>query len=202
MTKKLPLGKFARRAGARAKRADALARSLARMSKAAERAKAKASSELRNPPCAECGTPALMSSGQTVWPNRPDLANKKLWKCPRCPDSHVGCSERGSGEGALGFPAGAYLRGARSKLHNDVLEPLWANAAAGADYDPEDDRARFSIRSKAKSRVFAYLAQQLGIDPADCHVSRFDLDRCRLAWRALAPVDYPFIRRWAKERGE
>lgn len=59
-------------------------------------------------------------------------------------------------------------------------------------------RPRAIITRTARTRVYAYLADQLGIARDACHVGLFDLQTCRRAWKILSGVNYSDIRRWAK----
>lgn len=100
----------------------------------------------------------------------------------------------------LGTPAGPELRRARMKLHNEMIDPLWREADRCGLYRPEDDKARHKIRRKARSRVYAYLGEKLGIPKDEVHTGMFDIERCRAAWRILRSVSYLQIHEWDKAR--
>lgn len=149
------------------------------------------------PVCPGCQRPTALVSGSQLFPRHTDLAEKWFWRCQPC-DAHVGC--HGRTRRALGEPANAELRRARTILHNDRLDPLWKTAIATGGYTPEDPKARAIIRNTARARVYEWLAWKLGMPREDVQVGQMTLDECRRAWRALAGVDYPTIRAWAKAR--
>ena len=155
---------------------------------------------IKAPLCAHCLTPAAVVSGVDVYPHRPDLGHKWFWRCGRCPDAYVGC--HGITKRPLGRPANAELRKARGILHDQRVDPLWKTALVTVDYQPEDPKARAIILNTARARVYEFIAWKMGLDRDECHVAMFTLPQCRAAWTALAGVDYPFIRRWAKLRKE
>lgn len=100
----------------------------------------------------------------------------------------------------LGSPADAALRNARQILHNRKIDPLWMNADRSGLYDPESDKARTHIRKAARGRVYAFLADKLGMTRQQCHTGMFSLEDCRRAWVALRGVSYSEIRDWAHAR--
>jgi hypothetical protein len=147
------------------------------------------------PICPTCSRAARRTSGREVYPHRPDLADKPIWRCDRC-GGYVGCHPGGTKP--LGTPANAELRKARSLLHERLLDPLWKTADRCGEYAPESERARQAIRRRARTRVYAFLADRLRLSAADCHTGMFDLETCRRAWRVLQGVTYSEIRAWAR----
>jgi hypothetical protein len=79
-----------------------------------------------------------------------------------------------------------------------MIDPLWMEADRSEIYAPEDGKARMAIRNAARGRVYAFLAEKLGLPRKDTHTGMFDLETCRAAWRALKGVTYAEIRDWAK----
>jgi hypothetical protein len=144
-----------------------------------------------------CGKRARLTSGAEVYPYRPDLRDKPIWKCDGC-GGYVGCHP--GTQKPLGIPANAELRQARMLLHERIIDPIWKTADQLPDYRPEDGLARHRIRQTARVRVYSFLADRLGIDRKACHTGMFDLEQCRAAWRALRGVTYQQIREWAHER--
>lgn len=159
----------------------------------------RAANEPTPPICPHCGQPAQLRVGSEVYPHRADLWDKWFWCCDPC-GARCGC--HGKTKDPLGVPARRDLREARIMLHNEMLDPLWRNAVAAGDYDPEDEKARIIITRTARARVYAFLADRLGLTKDQTHTALFDLEQCRAAWRALRGVDYPTIRTWAKARKE
>jgi hypothetical protein len=151
------------------------------------------------PICISCQAVARITDGSEVYPHRPDLHHKTIWKCDGC-EGYVGCHP-GTWK-PLGTPANAEVRRARMLLHNDRVDPLWATADKCGLYRPENVTARWKIRKHARHRVYAYLAEKLGVPFDQCHVGMFDLTTCRRAWTALTGVTYPEIREWWKARKE
>ena len=152
---------------------------------------------ITEPLCIHCDRPARRTDGREVYPHRRDLHDRVFYRCDDC-DAHVG-AHRSSGE-PLGRPANAELRRARMTLHHDVLDPLWLNAPATGGYEPEDLKARGRIQGSARGRVYAWLADRMGLTREQTHTALFDLDQCRRAYRLLKGVTYPEIRQWAKAR--
>lgn len=149
------------------------------------------------PACAHCHLLARLTDGVEVYPHRRDLHEKPVWKCDGC-GAYVGCHPGTTN--ALGTPANAELRRARSMLHEQMIDPLWKLADRCGEYQPEDEAAALLIRRSARSRVYAYLAERLGLSRKETHTGLFDLDTCRRAWRALQGRGYAEIRAWAKAR--
>ena len=150
-----------------------------------------------SPDCPYCGEATGLVSGKSVYPHKRELHGKFFFRCGPC-DAYVGCHP--GTKRALGTPANKELRRARMILHNERLDPIWLHAETCGAYDPEDGRAISMIRNRARHRVYAWLAEQLGISRDECHTAQFDLDRCRAAWIALKGVQYIDIRAWGKER--
>lgn len=147
------------------------------------------------PTCPECGKPTHLVPATVLYRHRDDLSDKKVWLCSVC-NTYVGC--HGKSDRPLGVPANHALRYARMRLHDDRIDPLWKTADQCGLYRPEDEAARRQIRAAARGRVYAFLANRLGIARGQCHTAKFDLETCRAAWRALSGVTYSEIRDWHK----
>lgn len=147
------------------------------------------------PVCAPCRRMTRLVSGRQIYGHRPDLWDKPIYVCDGC-GAYVGCHEGTTKP--LGTPAGPQLRDARIKLHERMIDPLWETADVSGLYVPEDEQARKVIRFAARGRVYAFLAHRMGLTKEQTHVSLFDLEQCRAAWRALQGVTYPEIREWAR----
>jgi hypothetical protein len=103
-----------------------------------------------------------MVGGDSIYPHRPDLKEKKFWKCIPC-NAYVGCHPGTSTP--LGNLANAELRRARNIVHS-VFDPLWKG------------------RKMTRSAAYQWLASQLDIPVEKCHIAMFDISQCRSAWRA------------------
>jgi len=153
------------------------------------------------PLCQECDTPAVQRVGSEIYPRTPNLSTAWFWQCPACPDAYCRC-EKGTKK-PLGRPAGPELRRARMILQQEMIDSIWQNAERLDAYDCRDwrdARAAKIIRNRARTRVYMFLAHELGITKEECRVDKFDLARCREAWRKLKGVTYSTVRTWAKMR--
>lgn len=152
--------------------------------------------------CPYCEDPAKLVKGSHVYPHRRDLAGKDFWRCDPC-DAHVGCHP-GSVD-PLGALANAEIRRARQHCHR-AFDPLWQDAwrlpvyQIDAHVDPrERRRAIKSIRRAARTRSYRWLANQLGIDPEDCHIGHMtDLEQLRAIYRLCKDASAYTIRAWWK----
>lgn len=120
--------------------------------------------------CPYCDRPTPMVTGKTIYPERPDLFHKKFYRCDPC-DAHVGCHEPNAQFGftgiePLGRLANAELRQAKYMAHR-YFDPLWRDG---------------TMRRKS---AYKWLAGQLGISPANCHIGMFDIDGCRAVVAAV-----------------
>jgi len=161
--------------------------------------------------CAPCGQECRLTDGREVYPHITLLADKPIYICDGCL-AYVGCHLGTTNP--LGTPAGPELRRARLILHEKMIDPLWQNAwrdpayAESQDHPTKGRRAngaysrncRKDISRIARLRVYEFLADRLNIPQDQTHTGIFDLETCRLAWRALQGVTYSEIRIWAKDR--
>lgn len=116
------------------------------------------------PRCLHCGELAELVTGRTVYPHRPDLHARLLYRCAPC-NAHVGTHSR-SGL-PLGTPANAETRKARMAAHN-AFDPLW--------------RLKWQVygisKQEARSEAYAWLSEQLCIPRDWCHIGEFDAALC------------------------
>lgn len=120
---------------------------------------------MTGPVCAECGKLAVLVSGAKIYPHRADLSTKSFWLC-EC-GAYCGCHL--DTQTPLGTPAGRELRIARMAVHAK-MDPLWKNA----------DRPK-----RARSELYARLAQSLAITPDECHTGMMNMEMCARALGAL-----------------
>lgn len=76
--------------------------------------------------CVECGgiMKARLTSGEEIYPHRPDLHALPFWKCDAC-KNHVGCHHKTAERNKpLGNIPTKELRSARNHIHA-LLDPLW-----------------------------------------------------------------------------
>lgn len=103
-----------------------------------------------------CSCPAELVTGETIYPQRPDLHDRYFWLCRR-DGNYVGCHP--GTKRALGTPADYATRLARSSAHYH-FDLLW----------------RSGVMKRAEA--YAALAEHLGIPVGLCHVGSFDRERC------------------------
>ena len=107
--------------------------------------------------CDYCGRKAVLTTGDVVYPHRPDLRGRVFWVCEPC-DARVGCHPDTATP--LGRMANADLRAAKQEAHK-VFDPIW-----------KDGR-------RSRSDAYTWLAYKLGISKSKCHIGLFDIAMCR-----------------------
>lgn len=112
--------------------------------------------------CDYCNNEAQLVNGDVIYPHRPDLHGSKFYYCVD-DQAWVGC-HRGTTK-PLGRLANAELRQAKQDAHA-AFDVLW--------------RATIPAGTYSRDSAYQWLADQLGIPRADCHIGLFDIDRCRL----------------------
>jgi len=150
------------------------------------------------PNCSSCHREARLTTGEEIYPHRQDLWNQQFYKCDSC-GGYVGCHK--GGITPYGTPANAVLRRARTGVHK-LFDPIWLTADLCGAYAPEDNKARWTIRKAARTRLYGYLSVQLDIPIEDTHIGMFDLELCRRATEVLRNLTYLEVRAWAKARKE
>ena len=123
--------------------------------------------------CPYCHREAKLVTGADIYPHRPDLVRKVFWQCAPC-NAYVGCHPKHqqfspTGITPLGRLANAELRREKRRAH-EAFDPLW--------------------RSNEMNRQDAYhwLASQLGMSAANCHIGMLDVDGCRAVVAAVATL--------------
>jgi len=116
-------------------------------------------------PCGECATPARLVTGAVIYPRRPDLAGKAYWRCTAC-GAYVGCHP--GTQQPLGTPCSPTTRAARLAAHA-AFDPLWQAKVQ------RDGVAK----KEARGSGYRWLAGQLGLDRADCHIGLMDAATAR-----------------------
>lgn len=115
----------------------------------------KTARPVRPPECCECGSDAVLVQSQTIYPHRPDLWNRPMWRC-EC-GAYCGCHQ--GTERPLGRPAGKATRDARQAAHA-AFDRLW-----------QAKMKRDGIsKTKARGAGYLWLSEQLDLDPEDCHI--------------------------------
>lgn len=117
------------------------------------------------PICPYCGATSVLVGGDAIYPWLTHLHHKRFWRCLACVDAYVGCHP--DTDRPLGRLADAKLRLAKSHAHA-VFDPIWKAKMAREGCS----------QGEARSKGYRWLAQQLGIDPKDCHIGMMDLETC------------------------
>lgn len=107
--------------------------------------------------CPYCHRDAELVNGAVIYPHRRDLVAKRFWQCAPC-SAWVGCHDGSTHP--LGRLANAELRKAKQAAHA-AFDPLWRSG---------------TMQRKA---AYAWLAEQIGVSVANCHIGMLDVDGCR-----------------------
>lgn len=101
------------------------------------------------------------------------------------------------------------LREARRAAHA-AFDPLWLGAIALSPYcstmklagrgSGRRRKAHRRICRTARRRAYEWLAEQMGMIVAECHIRMFDADQCRRVCELAAVTDAEGIFLWAKDR--
>lgn len=112
--------------------------------------------------CPYCDNEALLVSGRSIYPHRPDLFNRYFYECEPC-GAYVGChranKKHGVGTVPLGRLANAELRRAKCEAHK-AFDLLWREG------------------SMRRGAAYTGLANALGIPQKECHIGMFDVAQC------------------------
>ena len=106
--------------------------------------------------CPYCGREAALVDSSEVY----SKSYGKIWLCHPC-SAWVGV-HKGT-DRPLGTLADDTTRHARKMAHRR-FDPIWKSKKQG--------------RGKARSKAYAWLAEELGITPAGCHIGLFDVETC------------------------
>lgn len=111
--------------------------------------------------CDYCSRPTEYVTGATVYPHRPDLAGRRFYRCVPC-NAYVGVHE--GTDQPLGRLANPQLRRAKVAAHS-AFDPLWKPTIATKPV-------------MRRGAAYEWLARELGIRAADCHIGMFDVATC------------------------
>lgn len=95
-----------------------------------------------------------------------------VWICDGC-KAYVGCDPEGK---PLGIVANKKLRMMRNFAHKE-FDFLWKAKAQAAGIS----------KNKARSLAYKWLASQLNIEPAKCHIAMFEEDMCEKVTKLCQP---------------
>lgn len=109
--------------------------------------------------CLHCGNACRLTDGGEIYAND-KFEHLSFWKCDNCEDAYVGCHP--GTDKPLGSAADKTVRAARSEVHR-LFDPMWRG------------------ESMTRSQAYRWLARQLNIPFADCHIGMFDEGQCSAA---------------------
>ena len=100
--------------------------------------------------------------------------DQQMYFCRPC-KAWVGC-HRGTSK-STGRLANAELRKAKIEAHR-YIDNLWKQKL---------HRHHNMRKWKARGKAYKWLAEQMGIDPRECHISMFDVEQCFEVIRICKP---------------
>lgn len=137
------------------------------------------------PDCPYCGEASELRGGDYVYPHRPDLFAKKFYVCRPC-GARVGCHP-GTVK-PLGRLASTELRRLKMACHEN-FDPIWKEAQRLGD-------------KGARNKAYAWLADSMWIDKADCHFGMFDEETAGRAIDILINMGGQLRKKLADDRAE
>ncbi len=123
------------------------------------------------PTCPYCGGNAVLHDSAVIYHGK---SFGDAWICenyPEC-DAYVGC-HKGT-DRPLGRLADPELREAKKRAHA-ALDPWWV-------HQPKPKQAR--------SKVYRWLAGELGLSEDECHIGMFDIAMCERVCQAVAKLPF------------
>jgi len=126
---------------------------------------------MTTPVCPYCSKKANMAWGRHIWPDRPELAEKHIWRCLQC-SAYVGC--HGDTWSPLGTLANYETRRERMKTHKE-FDPLWKSG------------------TMSRSEAYLRLSKLIGIPIERCHIAMFTAEECKSARTAIQTLRTLFL---------
>ena len=149
------------------------------------------------PECTTCNQTSRLTTGKEVYPHRPDLYAKSIYVCDGC-NGRVGCHPDTTT--ALGTPANGALRKERSATHA-LIDPIWRHSSKSPCYERGMSRKSIKgIQRKARTRVYSFMAEKMGLRDDQAHIGMFDIEQCQVARAAFHGVSYDDIRLWDRDQ--
>lgn len=153
------------------------------------------------PTCPYCHSTARLVDSATIYNGR---SYGPVWVCGNYPgcDAYVGCYP-GTNE-PLGRLANRTLRDAKQRAHA-CFDPLWRQAprmypAPPTNRPRQRAKAHRHIQKAARTRTYAWLAEQLGVEKEQCHIGMFSVEQCDRAVELCRTMTPEKVRAWAKSR--
>ena len=109
--------------------------------------------------CDYCSNPAVLTTGDKLYPNRPDLAHLKFWECVPC-GAYVGCHKHSKLNKPLGRLADKELRMWKQNAHA-LFDPIWKSG------------------EMKRTDAYTWLSKHMGIEYHSTHIGMFDVKQCK-----------------------
>lgn len=122
--------------------------------------------------CPYCGHAAELVDSSVVY----GRSYGKVWLCRPC-QAWVGCHKNSRRHAPLGRLANAELRAAKQEAHA-AFDRLWQAKM----------RHHNVPQSEARPAAYRWLAEQMGMSKADCHIGKMDVQECRRVVEICAAV--------------
>ena len=121
--------------------------------------------------CPYCQKPAELLDDTIVYKR----LHGKIWICQDC-DAYVGTHKNSENHAPLGTLANAKLRELRKFAHWN-FDPIWKAKMKRDNVE----------QSKARSLGYGWLAKEMALDVAKCHIAMFDEEQCEIAIEICKP---------------
>lgn len=118
--------------------------------------------------CPYCNADAQLTTGDYVYPHRPDLAHLRVYVCWPC-DAYVGTHKDTNPPKPLGTMANAELRKARRAAH-DAFDPFWRSG-----------RMR-------RREAYAKLGALMNLPKEKTHIAMFNVEQCKKVVEQVVPT--------------
>jgi hypothetical protein len=119
--------------------------------------------------CTHCKSEAKLVTGKEVYWRRPDLWDKRFWRCEPC-NAYVGCHP--GTEKPLGNLALPEDRLWRIKAHS-AFDRLWKS------------------RRYTRKEAYAWLAGRMKMNVKNCHIGHMRADQCKGVVRVCSEIVTP-----------
>ncbi len=116
--------------------------------------------------CPYCDKEAELVTGKVIYPNNPELIEKKYWLCKPC-WAYVGTHIHSKIFKPLGRLADKELRVWKCRAHAS-FDRLWNGL----------DTKGLSL-TKRRRAAYAALAEELNVKKRDCHIGWLNVDQCK-----------------------
>lgn len=118
------------------------------------------------PVCPYCKNTPVKTTGESIYPHRPDLYSKIFYQCLPC-SAYVGCHP--GTDRPMGAPANKELRKARNDAHF-YFDMLWRPAQPVYLKDGQRSQTKFN-----RSKAYKWISEKLGYQ---VHIGESDLETC------------------------